>query len=318
MKRYGEHMVIDQLSLEVREGEIYGLLGPVGAGKTVLVQCLLSLISFDKGTVKLFDEKVCKLTNTMKTRIGICFQDNGVFESLTVYDNIYYFAKLYLKEKGKSRQAVEAVLEALDLKEFKKIYYYKLDESRQKLCNFACAIVHNPDLIFVDGGVASCEPKIKYKIYQKLRELRKEGKTIFLTTHFIEEAEEICDRVAIMDRGRIIAHGTKEELKKSISLGERSQFHVYHITEKQMEQVRLIPGVYYVEYENEIMTVKSKRGRNNLLHILKFFHDNEIAIGEIVSELPTLDDVFWELTGKQIIENSDSEKPLRKKMNLFK
>lgn len=301
MKRYGNYQVIDQLSIEVNQGEIYGILGPAGSGKTTLVQCLLALVSYDKGSIKLFGEKLTTLKNDTKKRIGVCFQENAVFDTLTVYDNIYYFAKLYLKDKIRTEQAVDSVLEALGLSEVKKVYYYKLDEGRQKLCNFACAIVHNPELIILDGGVANCEPQLKNRIYEKLRELRNEGKTILLTTHSIDEAEEICDKIAIMDKGRILAHGTKQELKKSISLGERSRIRVYHITEKQVEQVRLLPGVFYVEYSDEILTVKSKRGRNNLLHLLKYFMDNEIAFGEIVSELPTLYDVYWEMTGKEFL-----------------
>ena len=302
MKRYGDYQVIDQLSIEVNQGEIYGILGPTGSGKTTLVQCILALVSYDKGSISLFGEKITTLKNDIKKRIGVCFQENAVFDTLTVYDNIYYFAKLYLKDKIRTEQAVDSVLAALSLNDVKKVYYYKLDEGRHKLCNFACAIVHNPELIILDGGVSNCEPQLKNRIYEKLRELRNEGKTILLTTHSIDEAEEICDKIAIMDKGRILAHGTKQELKKSISLGERSRIRVYHITEKQVEQIRLLPAVFYVEYKDEILTVKSKRGRNNLLHLLKYFKDNEIAFGEIVSELPTLYDVYWEMTGKEFLK----------------
>lgn len=302
MKGYGNYQVIDQLSIEVNQGEIYGILGPTGSGKTTLVQCILALVSYDKGSITLFGEKITTLKNDIKKRIGVCFQENAVFDTLTVYDNIYYFAKLYLKDKIRTEQAVDSVLAALGLNDVKKVYYYKLDEGRQKLCNFACAIVHNPELIILDGGVSNCEPQLKNRIYEKLRELRNEGKTILLTTHSIDEAEEICDKIAIMDKGRILAHGTKQELKKSISLGERSRIRVYHITEKQVEQIRLLPAVFYVEYKDEILTVKSKRGRNNLLHLLKYFKDNEIAFGEIVSELPTLYDVYWEMTGKEFLK----------------
>ena len=161
MKRYGNYQVIDQLSIEVNQGEIYGILGPAGSGKTTLVQCLLALVSYDKGSIKLFGEKLTTLKNDTKKRIGVCFQENAVFDTLTVYDNIYYFAKLYLKDKIRTEQAVDSVLEALGLSEVKKVYYYKLDEGRQKLCNFACAIVHNPELIILDGGVANCEPQLK-------------------------------------------------------------------------------------------------------------------------------------------------------------
>lgn len=312
MKRFGDYTVIDQLNLEVGEGEIYGILGPSGSGKTTFLQCLLTLISHDKGSIKLFGETMSTMQNATKKRIGVCFQENAVFETLTVYDNILYFSSLYLKEKTKTKQAVETILESLGLKEYRNIYYFKLDEGRQKLCNFACAVVHNPDLVLIDGGFGNCDPKLKHKIYEKLKDLRNQGKTILLTTHSIDEAEEICDKIAIMDRGRILSHGTKEELKKSISLGERSRIHVYHLAEEQMAQLRLLPGVFYVSYEKEMLTIKSKKGRNNLLHILDYFQKNDIAFGEIVSELPTLDDVFLEMTGKQFADNKKQNKSHKK------
>lgn len=312
MKRFDDYPVIDQLTLEVNEGEIYGILGPTGSGKTTLIQCILTLISHDKGKIKIFGESMSTMHNAVKKRIGVCFEENAVFETLTVYDNIYYFTSLYLKEKAKTQQAVESVLEALGLKEYRKIYYFKLDESRQRLCNFACAVAHNPDLIIMDGGAGNCDLEIKHKIYGKLRELRNEGKTIVLTTHSVEEAEEICDRIAIMDRGKILAHGTKEELKRGISLGERNKIHVYHLSEEQIEQIRQLPGVFFAAYEKEILMIKSKKGRNNLLHILDYFQKNDIAFGEIVSEQPTLDDVFLEMTGKELSGSKKQNKSRRK------
>lgn len=298
MKRYGNYLVLDQLELEINKGEIFGILGPAGCGKTTLLQCVLGLISYDKGSVTVFGEKIVGMKNDMKQKIGVCFEENAVFETLTVYDNIYYFGKLYLKNKKRAVEATEQVIQMLGLHKVRNTLFFKLDEGRKKLCNFACAIVHNPELVFLDGGVAQCEPKVKAKIYEVLLELKKKGTTVLFLTSFIEEAEEICDRIAIMDKGRILAKGTKEELKRNISLGERSRFRVYHITEKQIEQIRMIPGVFYVEYVKEVLIVKSKRGRNNLLHILRYFQENEIGFGEIVSELPTLSDVFWEMTGK--------------------
>lgn len=299
MKRFDDYMVLDRLSLDVEEGEIYGVLGPVGSGKTTLMQCLLTLVSFDKGSIKLFGENLTNMKNFMKKRIGVCFDQNAVFETLSVYDNLYYFGNLYIKNKRETEQAVEQVMVKTGLKEYKKICCSKLDEGRQRLLNFACSIVHNPDLILIDDGFTTCEMKVRNRIYECVRTLRNEGKTILLMTHSVEEAEEICDKIAIMDRGRILAHGTKEELKKSISLGERIRIHVFHISHEQLAGIQSIPGVFFVSYEKEILTVKSKKGRNNLLYILSFLKENEIAIGEIVSELPTLNDVFGELSGRQ-------------------
>lgn len=308
MKRYDDYMVIDRLSFDVEKGEIYGILGPIGSGKTTLFQCLLSLISYDKGSIKLFDETFTSMPNHTKRRIGVCFAENAVFDTLSVYDNLYYFGNLYIKNKKMTEQAVEAVMEKTGLREYKKIRCDKLDTGRQKLLNFACAIMHQPELICIDGGFSACELKVRNVIYECIRTLRNEGKTIFLTTHSVEEAEEICDKIAIMDRGRILAQGTREDLKKSISLGERTRIHVYHITSEQLSEINCIPGVYQVSYEKEILMINSVKGRNNLVHILNYLKENEIAAGEIVSELPTLKDVYGELSGRQFVEEYRLEK----------
>lgn len=302
MKRYNEYMAIDRLSLEVEKGEIYGVLGPIGSGKTTLMQCMLFIMEYDKGSVKLFEETVTNMHNHMKKRIGVCFEENAVFDTLSVYDNLFYFGNLYLENKKDTQQAVDRVMEVTGLKEYKKIHCCRLDEGRQKLLNFACAIVHQPELILVDGGFSSCELKVRNRIYECIRTLRNQGKTVFLTTHSVEEAEEICDKIAIMDRGRILAQGTKEELKKSISLGERVRIHAYHMTKEQLAGIHNIPGVYLVTYEKEILNISSVKGRTNLLHILHYLNEHEIVMGEIISELPTLKDVFGELSGRNFLE----------------
>lgn len=298
VKQYENLAAVDHVDLNVKEGEIFGVLGPVGSGKSTLIHCIMSLVSYDKGSVKLFDEIMSPTQNALKRKIGVCFQDDAFFETLSVYDNIYYFTNLYLQDKEKSDEAVVRILKFLDMEDKKKVSASKLDETSRKMLNFACGLAHKPKLLIIDGGLVNIEPKAKNIFFEKIRELKRRGTTILYTTHSIEEAEEICDRIAIMDKGKILTYGTKEELKKSISLGERIRIRVYQLSSAQLEQIRVIPGVFYVNYDQGFLTVKSKKGKNNLIHILQFFQEHEIEIGEIISELPTLEDVFWEITGK--------------------
>lgn len=298
VKQYENLAAVDHVDLNVKEGEIFGVLGPVGCGKSTLIHCIMSLVSYDKGSVKLFDEIMSPTQNALKRKIGVCFQDDAFFETLSVYDNIYYFTNLYLQDKEKSDEAVVRILKFLDMEDKKKVSASKLDETSRKMLNFACGLSHKPKLLIIDGGLVNIEPKAKNIFFEKIRELKRRGTTILYTTHSIEEAEEICDRIAIMDKGKILTYGTKEELKKSISLGERIRIRVYQLSSAQLEQIRVIPGVFYVNYDQGFLTVKSKKGKNNLIHILQFFQEREIEIGEIISELPTLEDVFWEITGK--------------------
>lgn len=298
MKHYEDQLVLDRINLEIKEGEIFGILGPAASGKTTLMQCLLAITTYDKGSIKLFDEPISPAKNAVKKRIGVCFDEDAFFETLNIYDNLFYFTNLYLKDKIQSQEAVEEVLSFLEMKEMKKMLAGKLDHEKRRLLNLACGIAHKPDLLIVDGGVGNIDMKIRERILRKLQELKKHGMTILYLTHSVEDVEDICDRIAILDGGRILASGTKEELKKSISLGEKSRIRVYHIEEEQLREIRQIPGVFYTGYEKEILTVKSKKGRNNLIHILQYLQKQDIATGEIISEMPTLYDVFWEMTGK--------------------
>lgn len=298
MKHYEDQLVLDRINLEVQEGEIFGILGPTASGKTTLMQCMLAITTYDKGSIKIFDEPVSPTKYSVKQRIGVCFDEDAFFETLNIYDNLFYFTNLYLKDKIKSQEAVENVLSFLELKEAKKMMAGKLDNEKRRLLNLACGIAHRPNLLIVDGGVGNIDMKVRERILRKLQELKKCGMTILYLTHSVEDVEDICDRIAILDNGRILASGTKEELKKSISLGEKSRIRVYHIDEEQILEIKQIPGVFYTGYEKEILTVKSKKGRNNLIHILQYLQQHDIATGEIISEMPTLYDVFWEMTGK--------------------
>ena len=298
VKHYENQLVLDRINLEVNEGEIFGILGPTASGKTTLMKCLLTLTAYDKGSIKIFNETVSPMKNSAKQRIGVCFDEDAFFETLNIYDNLLYFTNLYLKDKLKSEEAVKNVLDFLEIKETKKMIASRLDGQNRKLLNLACGIAHKPDLLIIDGGVGNIDMKTRGRILTKLLELKKSGMTILYLTHSVDDVEDICDRIAILDRGKILAVGTKEELKKSISLGEKSRIRVYHMEEELLKEIRQIPGVFYASYEKEILTVKSKKGRNNLIHILQYLKENDIATGEIISELPTLYDVFWEMTGK--------------------
>lgn len=306
MKRYEDFLAVDHLSFEVEQGEIYGILGPIGSGKTTLLECMLAIREHDKGKIELFGEPVIKLKSSMKKRIGVCFQEEAFFETLSINDNLLYFSSLYHEDKIRTKQAVEWVLSYMDLEKKKRFVAEKLNVSERKLLDISCAIIHKPELIMIDGGIGDIDPKIKQMIYQKLKELKESGHTILYFTHSIEETEEICDKVAIMDKGRILISGTKVELKKSISLGEKTKIRVYYLSEEQIEELQRLPGVYSLEYKDEILRIKSKKGKNNLIHILTYLQENNIVFGEIISELPTLKDVFWEMTGKSFLVKEET------------
>ncbi len=300
VKRYGSILALDHLNLEVREGEIFGLLGPNGSGKTTAINCMLSLLRHDKGTIELFGNPMTSESYDIKRNIGVISQNVAVFDELTVYENIYYFCSLYIKDKNRIKELVEEAIRFVSLEDYKKFYPKKLSGGLLRRLNIACGIAHKPQLIFLDEPTVAVDPQSRNKIIEGIKKLNENGATIIYTTHYMEEVEQLCNKIVIMDKGRVIAGGTKEELKAMISLGEKVTVTVYNLSEAQLKEIKNIPNIYYAVYEENKLTVKSKKGRNNLVHILEYLGEQNINFGEVYTELPTLNDVFLEITGKEL------------------
>jgi len=300
VKRYGDLTAVDHLSLHVKEGEIFGLLGPNGSGKTTTINCILSLLKYDKGTIEIFDKKMAPDAYDIKKDIGIIMQNVAVFDELTVRENIDYFCGLYIKDKSEKKKLVEEAIEFVGLKDFVKFYPKKLSGGLLRRLNIACGIAHKPKLIILDEPTVAVDPQSRNKILEGIVELNKQGATIIYTSHYMEEVEQICSRIMILDHGKIIATGTKEELKNMISLGETITVEAYGITEEQVSEIKVIPNVSSVTCTDNNLVVRSNKGNNNLENILDYIRKNDISFGRIYSEMPTLNDVFLEITGTEL------------------
>ncbi|PXV85970.1 ABC-2 type transport system ATP-binding protein [Lachnotalea glycerini] len=300
VKRYNELVALDHFNLEIEQGEIFGLLGPNGSGKTTTINCILALLSFDKGTVEVFGETMAPNKYKIKREIGIVFQNVAVFNELTVYENIDYFCGLYIMDKNTRKQYVEEAIEFAGLTEFKKFYPKKLSGGLLRRLNIACGIAHKPKLIIMDEPTVAVDPQSRNKILEGILELNKKGATIIYTSHYMEEVEQICTRIAIMDKGRNLAIGTKEELKMMIKTGETISMEVLELENKYMEEIRKLNHVYQVDYADNKLNIKCSKGKHNLIRILDYLQQNQIAFGRVYSELPTLNDVFLEITGKEL------------------
>ena len=217
VKRYKELVALDHLSLEIEEGEVFGLLGPNGSGKTTTINCLLSLLSYDKGTVEIFGKKMTPVSYDIKKQIGIIMQNVAVFQELNVYENIDYFCGLYIKDKNKRKQYVEEAIQFAGLEDFRKFRPKKLSGGLLRRLNIACGIAHKPRLIILDEPTVAVDPQSRNKILEGIQELNRKGATIIYTSHYMEEVEQLCTRIAIMDRGKKIAEGTKDELNRMIN-----------------------------------------------------------------------------------------------------
>lgn len=299
-KYYGKFKAVDELSLYIEKGKIFGLLGPNGSGKSTTINCILSLLNYEKGNIKIFGQDMNPDSYDLKSKIGVVFQDVAVFEELTVYENINYFCGLYIKDKTKRLHYVEDAIKLTGLEEFKKFRPKQLSGGLLRRLNIACGIAHKPELIFLDEPTVAVDPQSRNSILDGIKKLNKNGATIVYTTHYMEEVEQLCNRIAILDRGKVIAVGTKEDLKELTTIGEKITIELDNITKKMLIELKSIDNVLDTKYEDNTIYVTFKKGENNLEKIISFLKQNDIKYNKIFSELPTLNDVFLELTGKEL------------------
>lgn len=300
VKRYGDLTALNHLNLDIREGEIFGLLGPNGSGKTTAINCMLSLLRYDKGTVEIFGEAMSPDNYRIKQQIGIVLQNVAVFDELTVYENIDYFCGLYIKDRTRRRELVEEAIQFTGLEDFRKMRPKKLSGGLLRRLNIACGIAHKPRLIIMDEPTVAVDPQSRNKILEGIQKLNQQGSTIIYTSHYMEEVEQICTRIAIMDHGQIIASGTKEELKKMIKTGETITIEAVILDDHHLMEIRNLSHVFDLQYENQVLSVRCTGARHNLIHILDYLQKNDLPFGRVFSEQPTLNDVFLEITGKQL------------------
>lgn len=299
-KEYKNLKAIDDLSFEVKDGEILGLLGPNGSGKSTTINCILSLLKFKKGSIKIFGKEMTPDAYDIKAKIGVIFQEVAVFEELTVYENIDYFCGLYIKDKKTRKQYIEEAIELVGIGEFKKFYPKQLSGGLLRRLNIACGIAHKPKLIFLDEPTVAVDPQSRNNILDGIKKLRDDGATIVYTTHYMEEAEILCNRIIILDKGKIIASGSSDELKKKANIEEKITVEIQEIDNSKIEEIKKFKNVENVNFNMNTLVVTYKKGKNNLGELIDYLKDNKVTYNKIFSERPTLNDVFLELTGKEL------------------
>ena len=299
-KSYKNLKAVNDLSLEVNEGEILGLLGPNGSGKSTTINCILSLLNFQSGTIKIFGKNMQPDAYDLKRNIGVVFQEVAVFEELTVYDNIDYFCGLYISDKKIRKNYIEETIELVGLEHYKKFYPKELSGGLLRRLNIACGIAHKPKLIFLDEPTVAVDPQSRNNILEGIKKLREMGATIVYTTHYMEEVEILCDRIVILDKGKILASGTSDELKELANIDEKITVEVHNIKESVLDKIRKFKTVDEVMMNNNILIVTYKKGKNNLKELIECLKENKVSYERIYSERPTLNDVFLSLTGKEL------------------
>lgn len=299
-KEYKGLKAIDDLSFEVHRGEILGLLGPNGSGKSTTINCILSLLKYKHGEIKIFGQQMAPDAYEIKRKIGVVFQDIAVFEELTVYENIDYFCGLYIEDKSIRKQYVEDAIDLVGLNDFKMFYPKQLSGGLLRRLNIACGIAHKPELIFLDEPTVAVDPQSRNNILDGIKKLQEKGATIVYTTHYMEEVEIICNRIIILDKGKIIATGTSDELKELTKIEEKITVEVPNLEEDQIVKIKELKNIDEISYDNELLVATYKKGKNNLVKLIEHLQKEHIEYNKIYSERPTLNDVFLELTGKEL------------------
>ncbi len=299
-KSYGKLLALDDLNLHIEEGEVFGLLGPNGSGKTTAINCMLSLLNYDKGSIKVFGKEMTPESYDLKKDIGVVMQNVAVFTELTVEENIDYFCGLYVPDKKERKILVNEAITFTGLDEFRKFIPKKLSGGLLRRLNIACGIAHKPKLIFLDEPTVAVDPQSRNKILEGILELNRKGSTIVYTSHYMEEVETICSRIMIIDKGKTIATGTKEELKSMIHLGKKVSFEAEKISIEQIERLKELSGVQSVEQNGSTVHLRSLEEDGILEKTLHFLKEQGITYTNIYSEMPTLNDVFLEITGKEL------------------
>jgi len=296
-KNYGEFQAVKEIDFEIGAGEVFGLLGPNGAGKTTTVEILEGLRPRTGGQVLVLGLDPGRQSKLLKNRIGVCLQQTNLSPKLKVKEALELFGNLYSRTVD-GRQ----LLERLQLWDKRNQYYETLSGGQKQRLAMALALLNDPQVIFLDEPSAGLDPQARHEIYELIQKLRQEKRTILLTTHYIEEAEKLCDRVAIIDEGKIIAMGSPREIQ-SRTLGQ-SVIEVECTTampDISMPELNHAVSVHVSE-DRRIIAVVSSHPAKTLVDLVKWLDQIGIDLADVHLKRPSLEDVFIELTGKSLRE----------------
>lgn len=299
VKRYGQMLALDHLNLEIQQGEIFGLLGPNGSGKTTAMNCILQLLTYDKGTIQLFGQPMTPTSYDLKRRSGVVPQNVAVFEELTVRENVDYFCSLYVDDARTRKGLVTDAIEFVGLEDYVRARPKKLSGGLLRRLNIACGIAHKPELVFFDEPTVAVDPQSRASILDGIKEMNAGGTTVVYTSHYMEEVEEICTRIMIMDKGRTLACGTNEELKALVAAGEKIVIEA-DVSEAALLRLQKLDHVVRATYEDGRLEVACSNGEHNVADVLAELSKARITPGRIWAEPPTLNDVFLEITGREL------------------
>ncbi len=304
IKKYDELVALDSFSIEIAEGEIYGLLGPNGSGKSTAISCMLSLIKYEKGEVEVFGEPMSAGKLNIKEKIGYVPQDLAFFPELKVWENIDFFCGLYVKDKKKKKEMVDEAIRFVELEQFRNFTAKKLSGGLKRRLNIACGIAHKPQLIIFDEPTVAVDPQSRNNILEGIKKLNREGATILYTSHYMEEVEHLCHTISVMDRGHNLITGTKETLKESVGLKDKVVFTEFRAEESVMTDLKSLSFVSGIEADGSNISISLSQ-KKAIGTLLSFVDEHGAHYESMSFEQPTLNDVFLEITGKELRDSVD-------------
>lgn len=300
IKKFKDKIVVDHFNLELEKGSILGLIGPNGCGKTTSINCILSLLSYESGNIEVFGKNNISNEYETKKKIGIVPQDIAVLTDLTVIENIDYFCGLYVSNKNERKKLVNEAIEFTGLENHLKFLPKNLSGGLKRRLNIACGIAHKPELIILDEPTVAVDAQSRKFILDGIKELNKNGSSILYTTHYLDEAEYLCDKFAIMDNGKNVVSGNFSDLINSVTTKEKISISGL-FDEKTRNILSNSKNLLEMEFKNDSILLNFSEN-NNLKNIVHLLDENNIIYDEITTKKPKLEDIFLELTGKDLRE----------------
>ena len=293
IKNYGKIKAVDGVSFDVNEGEIFGMVGPNGAGKTTTIECIEGLRKPDKGIINVLNLNPSTDREKFYEKVGIQLQETNYQDKIKVYEICELFTSLYKKPLN-----YNDLLKRFELYDFKNGFVMKLSGGQKQKLSIILALISNPEIIFLDEITTGLDPKARRDMWKIVKELKNEGKTIFLTTHYMEEAEFLCDRVSIIDKGKIVELDTPEKLIEKSGIEDMISFETKDI---DIEELKRVKGVNKVSFKNGEVTIYG-RGEDLLKEIVDYLYLNKIYFKNLRTKKPNLEDTFLKFTGREYRE----------------
>jgi ABC-2 type transport system ATP-binding protein len=300
VKRYGDLEAVKGLSFAIRRGEIFGFLGPNGAGKTTTISMLSCLLEPSEGTAVVAGHDVVKASSEVKRRIGLVPQELALYPTLSARDNLDYFGRIYGLRGRALRQRVDEVLDMVELADRARSAVKTYSGGMKRRLNIAAGLLHRPEVLFLDEPTVGVDPQSRNAIFEHVERLRDEGMTVLYTTHYMEEAERLCDRVAIVDEGRIIALDTPHKLIADLGGGIIHLGVANGIADGVLERIQALSEVRAMTRLNGKIEVEAVHAQEGLIRLLELFNQTDTDITALEVLEPNLETVFLHLTGKQL------------------